>query len=300
MRITNTLQRDQTLRDIQTNLSQLANLQSQIATGKRFTQVAQDPLGAAQVLRVQQGLRALQQYGQNATAAQVRLGAEEAVVQQAGDLLSQARNFASSFAKGDPPYTADQTQQRQIAKDQIQQILDSVIALGNTQIGGEYILGGANSTTPPFDTTPGATYGDYQGGTTARQIQIADGVSIEVNHTGDQYLGPAIAALKALRDAVDPANNQTEANVQTQINAVYDAGQKLLVSDTETGLVGKQIVNTLNNQASIKNNLQNIQSAVQDVPDGEAEIKLLSLQTTVQASYAATGRVLGLSLTEYL
>ncbi len=300
MRVTNSFRTDQTLRDLQGNLSRLIDLQSQIATGKKFTSVEQNPAGAAQVMRFDRGIRALDQYDKNATNAQVRLGAEEAVAQQVNDLVKQGQNFALSFAKGDPPYTTDQTQQRLVAADQLSRLLDEAISLGNTKIGGEYILGGAASTTPPFDPTAGATYGDYQGSTIVRKVEIAAGVQVTPNHTGDQFVGPAIAALKALRDAVDPANNQTEAQVQTAAQAVAATADGLLLSQAQTGTTSAQINSTQASNATVRTNTLNAKTGVQDVAPEEAITRLLSLQTTVQASYSATSRLLGLSLTDYL
>jgi flagellar hook-associated protein 3 FlgL len=300
MRITTAMLRDQSLREIQGNLGRLAELQSQIASGKKFTRVDQDPLGASTVIRAQRGTRAIDQYTKNSTGAQVRLGTEEAVVTHVDDLLRQARDFSLSFAKGDPPYTAAQSTQRQVAADQLTRLLDETISLGNTRIGNEYILAGDKSSTPAFDLTPGATYGNYQGGTRQRQIEVSDGVKVSPNHTGDQFIGPAIAALKALRDAVDPANNQTEAQVQTAVQAVFDRSQDLLVSTAQTGTVGNQIVSTLKSNASIRDDMANLRGSVEDVPLEEATAKLLSLQTTIQASYSATGRLINLSLSDYL
>lgn len=300
MRITNSQRRDQGIREIQGNLGRLAELQRQVASGKRFTRVEQDPLGASTVIRAQRGTRAIDQYAKNGTGAQVRLGAEEAVVTQTEDLLRQARDFALGFAKGDPPYTTSQSTQRQVAADQLTRLLDDVISLGNTKIGNEYILAGDKSTTPAFDRTAGATYGHYQGGTRQRQIEIADGIKIATNHTGDQFVGPAIAALKALRDAVDPANNQTEAQVQTAVQAVFDRSQDLEISTAQTGTTGNQVVTTLKSNAGLRNDLATMRGNVEDVGLEEAVAKMLSLQTTIQASYSATSRMINLSLTDYL
>ena len=300
MRITNASQRNQLLRDVQGNLARVAELQRQISSGKRFSRVEQDPLAASQVLRVERGTRALDQYAKNGTEAQIRLGAEEAVVKQIDELLREGRDFALGFAKGDPPYTADQLTQRQAATDHLTRLIDQIVSLGNTRIGSEYILAGELSTTEPFDTTPGATYGDYQGGTRARQIEIADNVFIAPNHTGDQSIGPALTALTALRDAADPANLQTEAQVQAAVQTVFDASQGLQLSLAETGTTGSQVAKTLRSNAVLKNGLADVRAAVEAVSMEEAIAKLLSLQTTIEASYNATSRMISLSLTDYL
>jgi len=300
VRITNSQLRDESLRQIQANLDRLSDLQRQVATGKRFTRVEEDPLGATVVMRAERGKRAIDQFAKNGTNAQVRLGAEEAVVKQVTDLLRQGRDFALSFAKGDPPYTASQVSQRQLAADQLDRLIEEAIAFGNTKIGNEYILAGERSTTPPFESTPGPTLGAYLGGTAARRVAIADGVTVAPNHTGDQYLGPAIAQLIALRDAVDPANGQTESQVQVQVSAVFDAGQDLLLSLAQTGMVGNQLAATLKANTVVKNDLETQRATAQDIPLEESVTKLLALQTTIEASYNATSRLLNLTITDYL
>ena len=300
MRITSLGQRDQMLRDLQGNLARIAELQHQVATGKRFDRVEQDPMGTARLLLARRDTTAIDQYTKNATNAQLRLGAEEAVLKQVDELLREGRDFALSFTRGNPPYTADQTIQRQAAVEHIDRLLATAVSLGNTRIGNEYILAGGQSLTPPFDATPGATLGDYQGDSSKRKVEIAQGVQIAPNHTGDEYLAPALLALRELRDAIDPANGQTEAQVDTRVAAVFDASQALQVSRTETATTGNYVAATLARNTVVKNDLVNVQSSIQKIPLEESIASILSLQTTLQASYAATSRLINLSLTDYL
>ncbi len=58
MRVTNPIRRDQTPREIQGNLARLSELQTQVATGKRFSRTEEDPQATAQVLRAERGMRA--------------------------------------------------------------------------------------------------------------------------------------------------------------------------------------------------------------------------------------------------
>ncbi|MGE0552357.1 MAG: flagellin [Gemmatimonadales bacterium] len=300
MRITNTLNTDQAIDRIRQNLARMDRLQTQLASGKKFDRISEAPVEGVQVARLQRSLRALDQYAKNRTTTQVRLGAEEAVAKQLDDLLRDARNYALSLGRGDPPFSASQIADRQKAATQITRLLDDAIALGNTKIGNEFILAGQASTTPAFDTTPGATYGDYRGDSVARTIEVDEGRYVPVNHTGDQYVGPAIAALRALRDAVDPANSQTEAQVDAEVQNVFNAAETLQVSRAETAAIASQLATAdkraIGYQASIADQL----GRLRDIDQEETVAKVLSLQTTIEASYSATSRLLSLSLTEYL
>jgi flagellar hook-associated protein 3 FlgL len=300
VRITTAYRTELALRHFQGNLARLSELETQVATGKRFTRMSEDPAAGAHVLRLDRAARGLDQYARNAAAAQVRLGAEQAVTSQVDDLMRQARDFALSFARGDPPYNPTQAAERQIAADQLTRLLDDAVAMGNTKIGNEFILGGSVATTPPFDPTPGATLGTYQGDSRPRTIEVADGVFVAPNHSGDQYLAPVLAALRSLRDAVDPANLQTEAQVQIEVQNLFQASQTLQVSLAETGSTGNRILSAERNNGAIKRDLANVRGNLVDVPIEEAITRMLSLQTTIEASYAATSRMLSLSLSDYL
>lgn len=300
MRISTAYRTELALRHIQGNLSRLSELETQVATGKRFTRMAEDPAAGAQVLRLDRTTRGLDQYAKNAAAAQVRLGAEQAIVTQMDDLMRQARDFALSFARGDPPYNATQAAERQLAADQLTRLLDDAVAIGNTRIGNEYILGGSASTTPPFDPTAGATLGNYQGDSRPRRIEVADGVLVAPNHAGDQYIAPVLAALRTLRDAVDPANLQTEAQVLAEVQNLFQASQGLQVSLAETGTIGNRIAAAERNNAAIRRDVADVRSNLVDAPIEEAVTRMLSLQTTIEASYAATSRLLSLNLSDYL
>ena len=61
MRITHRMLQESLLRNIQNDMSRLAEAQRRVATGKRIHSASDDPVGAAHVIRATQGPRALAQ-----------------------------------------------------------------------------------------------------------------------------------------------------------------------------------------------------------------------------------------------
>src|SRR5690606_35596439 len=102
-----------------------------------------------------------------------RLTSEENILQQITDILSRVKELATG--QGSANSTAST---RASAAVEIRALREQVISLGNTNIGGEYLLAGFESRTPPFQAD-----GTYVGGAVARQSAIGPAL-----HTGQQVL----------------------------------------------------------------------------------------------------------------
>ena len=94
MRVTASLIRDQWLSALNTTQSNIAHLQQQVATGKRFSSPSEDPIAASRVNDLQQAVAQNTQFTRNGKAAQDRLSVEESVLTQVGDSLQRLRELA--------------------------------------------------------------------------------------------------------------------------------------------------------------------------------------------------------------
>src|SRR5262245_33134049 len=142
MRITNSLLQQRVLQNLQTNLAKFASTQGQIASGKRFERMSEDPLGGNQVMTADRALRGIEQYRRNSAAARTRTDAEEAALNQLTDLLTRAKELA--VQEGSASGTA---LTRASVKAEVDGIIEQVVQLGNTQVGSEYIFAGNQVTT---------------------------------------------------------------------------------------------------------------------------------------------------------
>ncbi len=155
-------------------------------------------------------------------------------------------------------------------------------------------------------TAPGSLNGDtiavangisYLGDDNARQIEVDSGSQIVTNHSGGQLFGNALGALQAL---VQQLGSGTSAAVNGAVPTIDAAQQEALGLQTETGVILKQLDATSAAITSRETGLLNRRSTAQDVDPNQAAVQLLEAQNSLQAAYAATGRVLSLSLTDYL
>jgi flagellar hook-associated protein 3 FlgL len=164
--------------------SRLSKTQNQVATGKKFTSAAQDPIGAARVSGLERKLADNEQYGRNSNIIASRLSYEEQTLADMTSVLQSARDSALAGANA----TLGASERKMIA-NQVRQNLAALMDMANRQDGnGEYLFAGTSSATTPF--AQGASGVIYQGDQTTRQIRISSTQSLTDVHTGvDAFMG---------------------------------------------------------------------------------------------------------------
>jgi flagellar hook-associated protein 3 FlgL len=275
------------LRDLQIRQAALAASQEQLVSGRRIRTVSDDPVAASHTMRLDGLLRDLSQYRRNAAWATTRLAAEDTVLTTVRDVLQQAKALTASAATplpGDPL--------RQAALAQAVQLRDQVLTLANTRVGNEYIFGGAETGQPPFLPT-----GTYTGDTVVREAQLDDGISIATNHTGDQVLAPALAALDSL---IVELTGGTAASIQAQFSGLAAAHDQALVAQAEVGGRLAELQRVGEDLARRSGHLLDRRAELGDVEPAEAAVKALAAQTALERAYAAISRILSTTLTDFL
>lgn len=137
----------------------------------------------------------------------------------------------------------------------------------------------------------------YQGDTNQRTIETDAGTTVPANHTGAELFGNVLASLQALVAQIETG---TSTAVNTALDPVDQAQTQVLGLQAETGGILKHLDDVGAALTVRETTLIDRRRAAEEVDPTEAAIKLLNVQTSLQAAYAATARVLGLSLTDYL
>lgn len=289
MRITHRMLQESLLRNIQNDMSRLAEAQQKLATGKRISSASDDPVGAAQVMRATEGLRTLDQYRRNNAAARTRLDTEEAVLSQVTDILARAREIATALGSDTALGGALSAGHAEVV-----QLIDQVISLGNTSVGEGYIFGGHQTTSPPFQSD-----GSYTGDGGELQVDIDTGYRVDTNHSGDEMFvsSGVISSFVKLRDALAASDNTAVRNSLGDLTAAFDNTQVFL---SETGARLRQLDVAMQNLEALDTSLTARKMAAESVRFEEATVEFLSIQNTLQAALASTARILSTNLTDYL
>jgi flagellar hook-associated protein 3 FlgL len=157
----------------------LATTQQQISSGLQFSEPAQNPTAASQVLGLNSTLSQTTQYGANAGLAQSRLNIESTTLTSVINTLQSVRTLALSANTA----TATASTRASIAQ-QIQADSASLLQLANTQDGtGQYIFGGTATGTVPFAQAAGGAV-TYNGTQNQRLIQIGPDAQVADGDSG--------------------------------------------------------------------------------------------------------------------
>jgi flagellar hook-associated protein 3 FlgL len=270
------------------NISEELNKASEIAsTGKRINTLSDDPVGLTQSLSIQSNLANIEQMQRNINFGNSWLNASESALTSVENILSDTKALCVQMASG--TVGADQ---RSAAAETVQNNLEEIISLANTDVSGNYIFSGSKTDTETFDQD-----GTYNGDNNAFAIKISKSASVEIGSDGQAVFGTLFNTLADLKTALQ----------SNDVSGIQDAMGKL---DTHMDDISAKIsdVGSKMDRMQIKNNIfQNLNlsnterlSNIEDADMAEAIMNVSATQLTYQAALSSSAKVMSLSLVDYL
>ncbi|MCC6653385.1 MAG: flagellar hook-associated protein FlgL [Candidatus Eisenbacteria bacterium] len=268
-------------------MAAIARAAAEASTGRRIRTLSDDPVDAAQIMRMESQARDIDQFRRNGTFATTKLATEDIALTTVRDVLQRAKTLAAATTSAD---VGDPGRLSTLAS--VRQLREEVIALGNTRVGNEYIFGGDRSNVAPFQAD-----GTYVGDGNTRQLAINDGVSVSLNHSGQPLFTDSIAGLDNL---IQQLQTGTPDQVSAAITDLEDATQQVMRMQSETGARMRDILDTGAALAKQNAALLDRRDALRDVDPAESIIKAQTEQAALERAYAVVSRVLESTLTNYL
>jgi flagellar hook-associated protein 3 FlgL len=199
MRVSNYENYDKTVYAINITQRTMAIKQQQIASGKAFDKVSEDPLRANQLSLVQKSYNRLEQFQRNITDAKGFLTQVETTMGNAVSILQDTRDKALLAKNGTA--SAEDVQTYLMA---INNNIEQMVNYGNTQVLGRYIFAGQQTQTVPFNYD-GSTV-TYSGDSQPLTYNISDTSTVNITSPGDQSFLGMINAMINLRDQISLGN----------------------------------------------------------------------------------------------
>lgn len=226
MRISTGQLYDRSIRSVLENQGDLSDVQRQLSSGKKLLRPSDDPVGAAQVIRLTEEIDLIAQYKKNNNLLTSSLGQEEAILSNITDSVNKARQLILSAGNG--ILTANG---RKAIGNEIGQIRDQVFdAMNSKSANGEYIFAGYQSAAPAFSYDPGATANKYtfEGDEGVNEIQISNTMTMATNSSGQEAFEDVSARLTSfITSSVGVASASSAISAQSQFDnfhtANYDA-----------------------------------------------------------------------------
>ncbi|MDO6564515.1 flagellar hook-associated protein FlgL [Amphritea sp. 1_MG-2023] len=186
MRISTQQQYLTSINNMQQSQTRLASLQEQISTGKKLLNPSDDPVAAAQIVKLERELAQYEKYDDNINVTTRRLEMEETILDDINTAVDRMRELTVQAGSS---VLADQD--RASISQELYQLTDYVAGLMNTQDSeGEYLFAGSKGSTKPYTELSNGRY-EYNGDAGQRSIQVGSDLFVPSNDSG-QFLFEAV------------------------------------------------------------------------------------------------------------
>lgn len=293
-------------------LNQQAKLQQtqlQISTGKKILSPSDDPIVAARIIDLNQGIKQTEQYQGNITSVRDNLSMEESILQNTTDILHRINELGVKGLNDTNTVT-----DREAIAIEMEQLNQQLMGLANTKnANGEYMFAGLQSTTEPFSkdaTNPGAY--TYVGDSNSRSVQIDVSRQITYGDAGTSVFGtptgaspatvPAAGSINNIFEAIDKFATDLRANTPNSAS-LDDISRSLDTVLNVRASIGARL-NVLDRQDDIHSstalNLKSVLSATEDLDYADAISKFSQQQVSLQAAQQTFAQIKKLSLFNYM
>ena len=242
-RIPNSLIASQTANNMNAVEDQLNQVEQEIETGQQLITPGQNPTATAIVLPLQQQLAAQTQYSANLTTDQSFLQNTDTALQTVSTGVSQANSLLLSGLGA----TSTSTDNQALA-EQVSTIIQSLVNTANTTFDGQYLFGGSDTQTAPFQQLANGSV-LYNGNQASINSNIASGLIAPNNIDGITAFGaistpvgsdidPALTPQTSLSDlnngqGVQAGSIQVTVNTGTPVTETVDLSHASTISDVE-------------------------------------------------------------------
>lgn len=265
----------------------LANAQLEVSTGLKMRNVSDSPDQVSELLQARANLSTSQQISSNLVSVKSEVDTGEQSLENAVTLMDQVQTIAAEGATG----TQTAATRAGLAQN-LQSVLQQMVGLANTSIGGRYIFSGDSDQTQPYtyDSTQVNPVSTYGGSSSTREVQSANGTTFPVALTAQQIFDssdPTTNVFSAINGLVTALNNNDQTGVATIQNGLGTVAsylnQQLAFYGTTQDTVASATDYAQNQQTELQTQISNLQDA--DITS--AILQLTQSQTQEQAALGA-------------
>ena len=171
MRVTQQSLINNFLRNLSETNRDLLRVNREISSGRRVERPEDDPIAASAITRISSQLSDTSQFNENIQHSLSELNTVDATLSEVSSLIIRSRELAVQAAND----TLSDTERDAVAVE-VNQILESMVQIGNSTIGSRALFGGHETVAQPFEVVRGSDSGEV------RDIITIDGdVRIDIN-----------------------------------------------------------------------------------------------------------------------
>lgn len=277
-------------RNLQANLAEMARLQDQATSHKKITRPSDDPVAAADAMRVRASVTAENQYGRNIddgngwlTTIDSALSSSLSVMHRVRDLVVQGASETNS------------PDSREALALELEELRAELLGTANTKYLGRTVFAGTSDAGVAF--TDDLTFTGVPGSSVQRRI--GPDTTIAVDADGAAIFGEGAGSVFALIDTV-VADLRGGGKVSAHLGAL-DARMKSMVAViADVGSRHARIEKAASAHLTNTVSLETQRSGIEDVDMAEVIMELQMQEIAYQAALNVTAKVLQPTLMDFL
>ncbi|GCD81145.1 flagellar hook-associated protein FlgL [Parageobacillus thermoglucosidasius] len=294
MRVTQFMLANNMLRNLSNSYERLGKYQEQLATGKKISRPSDDPVVAMKGIAYREDLARVKQYQRNIGEVHNWIDSADDALDKVGLALQRVQELVVQASTD----TATPEDRKKIA-DEIDQIQKHIVDVANTKVGGKYIFNGADTKNPLFIGYPGETGFAVNGNQSDVEIEVFDGIKLDVNIDGKTLFTGIIGMLDNLKTVLNDPNStgNTISSHLSQVEAQQDA---LLAARSELGAKQNRVEmmeNRLSTQEVIATKLM---SNNEDIEYEKTITDLITQESVHRAALSVGARIIQPTLVDFL
>jgi flagellar hook-associated protein 3 FlgL len=228
MRVTEMMRYNSMTRVLTQLSSKQAKAAEQALTGSRIGAPSDDPMAAAQIVRLKSQRQEMVEYREGIGTARGDIDYAENTLGQASDLMLRAKELAMQGANSTLP-----DEGRASLAQEVNSLREEMVRLANTQGSRGYLFAGTNTTTLPWDAN-----GNYAGNNESQMLEVGRGVTVAVSPSGPNAFNKPGGqnAFSVLNNLVTALQSNDLSGIQASLDSIDDTHTQMVAERSRVGL----------------------------------------------------------------
>ena len=295
MRITNGSIMNNYLYNLNNNLENMQKYQNQLSTGKEISKPSDAPFLATKAMNLHTSLDRNEQYLKNIEDS---IGWTEMTDSALGDITDIVQRIRELTVYGANGSLADADMEA-IAME-VEQNIEGLAQIGNTNYDGRYVLAGQETTKPPFSVSGNML--SYTGDAGTLERELSENVTMSVNVSGNRIMDGGSESLQdTLKNIMDRLQSGQGGELSSDsLEKLDEHLENILSVRAEIGAKCNRLESAKSKNEAETLNMTELLSKTEDIDIAEKIMEFSMMQSVYQSSLATGARILQPSLLDYL
>ncbi|MFE4895588.1 flagellar hook-associated protein FlgL [Peribacillus butanolivorans] len=291
MRVTQSMLTNNMLSNLSRSYEKMGKLQEQVSSQKKFSKPSDNPVAAMMGMGYRINLNQIQQYTSNISEATNWIDSTDDAISEAVSAMQRIRELTVQASNG----TYEGEQLKNVAEE-IKQLKEHLITLGDTQIGGKYIFNGQDTNVRPSSVKDGN--GNTVYGTGDINLEVFSGITLKINTDGSKIFGDPLAIGGSIDQTIDALENGGD--VSSTLEGIDETINTFLAMQAQVGARQNRIELMTDRLKQQEVFVTEILSKNEDVDIEKAIMDLTTQESIHSAALSIGARIIQPSLLDFL